>query len=86
MKLTDLKINQTARIKGFLPGSKLYRQKLLAMGLTPGVTITLVRIAPLGDPMEFRLRGFALSLRKKECQVVELELITASNIETEPHA
>lgn len=68
--LVDLQIGERARITGFAPGAKLYRQKLLAMGLTPGVDIEVLRRAPLGDPIEIKVRGYSLSLRKKECQCV----------------
>lgn len=46
------------------------RQRLQEMGLTPGVECTLVRIAPLGDPLEVRVRGYNLSLRKAEAHGV----------------
>ncbi len=46
------------------------RQRLLEMGLTPGIECTVVRFAPLGDPMELRVRGYHLSLRKAEAQGV----------------
>jgi ferrous iron transport protein A len=46
------------------------RQRLLEMGLTNGITIKVVRIAPLGDPIEIELRGYRLSLRKKEAEAV----------------
>lgn len=74
--LTDLKVGQKAKVVGFEPGASMYRQKLLAMGLTPGVVLDILRVAPLGDPMEVRLRGYSLSLRKKECNLVAVEVIT----------
>jgi len=43
------------------------------MGLTKGTEITLVRVAPLGDPVDIRVRGFSISLRKDEAQVLQLE-------------
>lgn len=54
-----------------------FRHKLLAMGLTPGVVLKIICIAPLGDPIQVSLRGFTLSLRKKECQQIEVEYIHA---------
>ncbi len=68
--LIDLKVNQKAKVTGFKPGEKRYRQKLLAMGVTPGVELEVKRIAPLGDPIEISIRGYSLSLRKRECQCV----------------
>jgi Fe2+ transport system protein FeoA len=45
---------------------KILRKKMLTMGLTPGTEIEIIRIAPLGDPIEVKLRGYFLSLRKAE--------------------
>lgn len=47
-------------------GSADYRKRLLALGVTPGVVFTVTRVAPLGDPIELRLRGAAISVRKSE--------------------
>ncbi len=47
-------------------------RRLLEMGVTPGVEITLVRTAPLGDPLEIRLRGYALTLRRCWAEVITL--------------
>lgn len=49
------------------------RQRLVDMGILPGVEIELVRRAPLGDPVEIRLKGFSLSLRRSEAMAVEIE-------------
>jgi len=46
------------------------RQRLLEMGLTKGVSIEVIRLAPLGDPIEIALRGYRLSLRRKEAEAV----------------
>lgn len=46
------------------------RQRLLEMGLTKGVSIQIIRLAPLGDPIEIALRGYRLSLRRKEAEAV----------------
>jgi ferrous iron transport protein A len=71
--LKDMHIGDKARITGYRSGDKSYRQKLLAMGLTTGVEISLTKRAPLGDPVELSVRGFRLSLRKDEADVLELE-------------
>jgi ferrous iron transport protein A len=47
--------------------------RLMEMGLTPGVEVRLIGVAPLGDPLELELRGYRLSLRKSEAARVELE-------------
>ena len=75
MKLADLAIGSEATLLKFLPGAKPYRRKLLAMGLTPGTPVKLLRIAPLGDPMEIKVRGFTLSLRRQEALQLAIEKI-----------
>ena len=71
--LRQLVAGESGRVLGFDKGSRVYRQKLLAMGLTPGTEFTVVRYAPLGDPVEIRVRGFALSLRKDEADALLVE-------------
>lgn len=75
MLLKDISIGQRARILGFNEGSQTYRRKLLAMGLTPGVEISVIRVAPMGDPIEIKVRGFAMSLRKIEADALNVELV-----------
>lgn len=74
-------MGQPVRVLGFQQQSAGFRHKLLAMGLTPGVMITVIRVAPLGDPVQVKLRGYTLSLRKKECQQIEVETIHGSSRE-----
>lgn len=69
----DIAVGERARVVGFEQGNKAYRQKLLAMGLTPGTTFTVTRVAPMGDPIEIRIRDFDLSLRKTEASVLKVE-------------
>lgn len=64
--LQNLKIGDSGRVVGYEKTAKSFRRKLLAMGLTPGVEFSVTRFVPLGDPVEIRVRGFALSLRKEE--------------------
>lgn len=73
-KLTLDQITQgtVAKVDRISKASRSCRQKLLAMGLTPGVKIKKERVAPLGDPIEFVLRGFHLSLRKAEAQQISI--------------
>ena len=73
LTLDAVPVGQQVRMKGFCQQSLSFRHKLLAMGVTPGVLMTIVRIAPLGDPIQVMLRGYTLSLRKKECQQIEVE-------------
>ncbi|HEX9778140.1 MAG TPA: FeoA family protein [Geopsychrobacteraceae bacterium] len=71
--LGQLSVGDKAIVKGFAAGKKEYRAKLLAMGLTKGIELVLTRVAPLGDPLEISVRGFALSLRKAEAAAVLVE-------------
>lgn len=71
--LKDLAVGEHAAVVGFSEGGKHYRQKLLAMGLTPGTQISVVRVAPLGDPVEIKVRGFSLSLRKDEAEALKIQ-------------
>lgn len=71
--LNELLVGESARVVGFEGASPSYRRKLLSLGLTPGVIVQVARVAPLGDPMEVRVRGFALSLRKTEAAALIVE-------------
>ena len=72
-RLRDLAIGSEAKVRGISSTGRGYRQKLLSMGLTPGVQVKVVRTAPLGDPIEIELRGYLLSLRKDEADALEIE-------------
>jgi len=74
MKLRDIPIGRRARIQKYNAAPK-HRQKYLSMGLTPGVEIKVVGIAPLGCPIEIQVRGYFLSLRSQEAQVFDCELL-----------
>ena len=73
MKLSELGVGETAEVVSFTAGSRGYRTRLMSMGLTPGTRFTLKRLAPLGDPVEIEVRGFALTLRKQEAEAVQVE-------------
>ncbi|OEU72997.1 MAG: iron transporter FeoA [Desulfuromonadales bacterium C00003093] len=72
-KLGDLAVGEKGKVLGFMKGAKAYREKLLAMGLTKGTEFVVTCVAPLGDPVEIKVRGFALSLRKGEAATVMVE-------------
>lgn len=74
MILKDLKIEESAIIRK-VGGEGALRQHFLDMGLIPGVEVTMVKLAPLGDPMEIRLHGYELTLRKEEAARIEVELL-----------
>jgi len=75
MKIKDLEVGQRAKVIRYTATDRNYRQKLLRMGLVKGVSFELIRIAPLGDPVEIRLKDFNLSLRKDEADTLEIEVI-----------
>jgi len=72
-KLSDLKIGEGAIIVGYEKANQHYREKLLSMGLTKGVSIVLLKQAPFGDPVEIQVRDFKLSLRKQEADILLLK-------------
>lgn len=76
MNLKEMQIGEKGRITGVEPAEKSYRQKLLAMGLIPGTEFTLSRVAPLGDPIEIAVRGYSLSLRRDEAQILKVEKVS----------
>ena len=55
-------------------GERTLRRRLLEMGLLPGTSIIVVRVAPLGDPIEIRLRGYSLSLRHADARAITVSL------------
>ncbi len=81
--MQDMRPGQSARIVGYEGERSAYRTRLLTMGLTRGTEITLVRMAPLGDPVDIRVRGFNVSLRKDEASVLQLECVNGSEKEAE---
>jgi Fe2+ transport system protein FeoA len=72
--LVELALGARGRVAGFdLPPER--RQRLLEMGLTIGVEFELVRYAPLGDPLEIKVRGYHLSLRRSDAAGIRIERI-----------
>lgn len=67
------------RIVGYDKALRGYKGKLLSMGLTPGTSFTVIRVAPLGDPIEIQVRGFHLSLRKQEADALVVEEIDSES-------
>ena len=56
-----------------ITGNGLIRRRLFDMGITPGTQIRVRKVAPLGDPVEITLRGYELSLRKSEAELIEMK-------------
>ena len=67
--LRDVKIGQTVRVKK-LTGDGPVRRRIIDMGITKGVDIYVRKVAPLGDPMEVTVRGYELSLRKADAEMI----------------
>ena len=78
IKIKDLSIGDSAQISGYELEDKIYREKLLSMGLTKGTILKLIKIAPLGDPVEIEIRGFNLSLRKKEADILKIKRLSVN--------
>ncbi len=70
--LKDVKIGQTVRVVK-LHGEGAVRRRIMDMGITKGIPIYLRKVAPLGDPMELTVRGYELSIRKEDAQMIEVE-------------
>ncbi len=76
--LSHLKPGERGHVWRLL-GTPVIRQRLIDMGLLPNVEVTIERVAPLGDPIEIKLRGYHLSLRKGEADAILLQPATASD-------
>lgn len=75
MRVSELKIGQTVRVIALSKAHQSFRQRLIAMGLLPGTCLRILCIAPLGDPIEILVRGVALSLRKNEADLLQVEVV-----------
>jgi ferrous iron transport protein A len=71
--LDQLARGQKATVKK-VGGKGSIRRRLLDMGVTNGVAVEMVKASPLGDPIEYKLRGYHLSLRTSEARLIEVEL------------
>lgn len=69
----DLPAGTRARVVGYSSASRPYVRRLLAMGLVPGAEFTVLRRAPLGDPVEIELLGFHLALRAGEATAIRIQ-------------
>lgn len=70
--LKDLKVGQSGKVVK-IHGEGALKRRIMDMGITKGVLITVRKVAPLGDPMELNLRGYELSLRKADAEMIEIE-------------
>lgn len=72
--LKDVKVGLTAKVIK-LHGEGPVKRRIMDMGITKGCVIYVRKVAPFGDPLEVTVRGYELSLRKADAQMVEIELI-----------
>ena len=70
--LRELPLKKSARITR-VHGEGALKRRLMDMGLTRGTTVTVKKVAPLGDPIEVTVRGYELSLRKDDAALIEIE-------------
>ena len=71
MTLTELPIGKDARVVS-VNGKGSITRRLLEMGVIPGVSVQVVKMAPFGDPIEIRVRGYSLAMRKSEADAIEV--------------
>lgn len=71
MTLKEAKIGQTVTVKK-LHGEGAVKRRIMDMGITKGVEISIRKVAPLGDPIEVTVRGYELSLRKADADMIEV--------------
>jgi len=81
MTIKDLKIGESGKITQ-VGGEGALRQHFLDMGMIPGVVVTLVKYAPMGDPLELKIFGYELTLRKADAAQIQVELVENPEIES----
>ncbi len=70
--LREVHIGETVKVKK-LHGEGAIKRRIMDMGITKGIEIYVRKVAPLGDPVEITVRGYELSLRKADAEMVEIE-------------
>lgn len=70
--LKDIEVGQTVKIKS-INGEGKVKRRIMDMGITKGTEIYVKKVAPLGDPIEITVRGYELSLRKEDANILEVE-------------
>ena len=70
--LKDIRVGDTVSVKK-LHGEGAVKRRIMDMGITKGVEVYVRKVAPLGDPVEINVRGYELSLRKADAQLIEVE-------------
>ena len=77
--LRDVAVGSTCQVKK-LHGEGAVKRRIMDMGITRGVEIYVRKVAPLGDPIEVTVRGYELSLRKQDAEMIEVTLPEAQNV------
>ena len=80
--LDKLKLGQVAQVEKINTQDKILRRRIMDMGITKGALIKVIKIAPLGDPVAISLRGYTLSIRKADLEMIEGEIIKTNQNET----
>lgn len=70
--LRDVKVGETVTVTR-INGQGAYKRRIMDMGITKGTPIYVRKVAPLGDPMEVNIRDYELSLRRDDCEMIEVE-------------
>ncbi len=70
--LRDAGIGETVKVKK-LTGEGAIKRRIMDMGITKGIEVYIRKVAPLGDPMEVTVRGYELSVRKADAEMIEIE-------------
>ena len=71
--LREVQIGHTCKVVR-LPGEGAVKRRIMDMGITRGVEVYVRKVAPLGDPIEVTVRGYELSIRKADAEMIEVEL------------
>ena len=72
MKLNEVEVGSTVTVKK-IEGDGAYKRRIMDMGITKGVELYIRKVAPLGDPVEITVRGYELSLRKADAEMIVVE-------------
>jgi ferrous iron transport protein A len=80
MHLSEIQTGQIVQVVG-IAGQSSFRRRLMELGLVPGTRVELLRVAPLGDPVELLVRGASLSIRKAEASVIEVAALGSVAVE-----
>ena len=74
MNLKEAKIGDAVKVKKLI-GEGAVKRRIMDMGITKGIEVTVRKVAPLGDPIEVTVRGYELSLRKADAEMIEVEKV-----------